>query len=87
MESQIFESLDQHQNHAKKGDFLALEGNGIICGIKTARAKTDFYKFMVVRNDTVYFRPYRSRTNYSTHSTDQKVLVIQEKEYRKLKTY
>lgn len=83
-----YNTVDDYLQEAKPDDIIVLGGRGIVCGIESLESKHDTYK--VHKNttkDRLVIRGYRGRTNLvlGANAYDQKVVVLNKKEYNKLK--
>jgi hypothetical protein len=83
----IFNTLEDYKQVAKIGDIIALEGTGLLDGLKVA-AKTDCFKVYKLESSSgfVRFKRYNSKTGLTT-STPQKVALIDKKVYKSLPIY
>lgn len=83
----IFNTLEDYKKVAKIGDIIALEGTGLLDGLKVT-AKSDCYKVYKLESSSgfVGFKGYNSKTGLTT-STPQRVALIDKKVYKSLPTY
>lgn len=83
----IFNTLEDYKQVAKIGDIIALEGMGILDGLKVT-AKTDCFRVYELESSSgfVRFKGYKSRTGLTT-STPQRVALIDKKVYKSLPIY
>lgn len=86
----VFETVDDYLPHAKKDNFVAFAGYGIVDGIKSIRSKQDVYKVVDITSEGILkVRAYRGRKNLvlGANSYDQKLALLDEKEYKNLTIY
>lgn len=83
----VFNTLEEYKQVAKIGDIIALEGVGLLDGLKVT-AKTDCFKVYKLESSSgfVGFKRYNSKTGLTT-STPQKVALIDKKVYKGLPIY
>ena len=83
----IFNTLEEYKQVAKIGDIIALEGSGLLDGLKVI-AKTDCFKVykLGISSGFVGFKRYNSKTGLTTYEP-QKVALIDKKVYKSLPIY
>ena len=83
----IFNTLEEYKQVAKIGDIIALEGSGLLDGLKVT-AKTDCFKVYKLESSSgfVGFKRYNSKTSLTTYEP-QKVALIDKKVYKSLPIY
>lgn len=83
----IFDTLEDYKQVAKVGDIIALEGSGILDGLKVI-AKTDCFRVYKLESSSgfVGFKRYKSKIGLTT-STPQRVALIDKKVYKSLPIY
>lgn len=74
---------------ANKGNYIRLEGFGILDGLSIPRAKVHFYKIIDINEDNLLLKAYRSRrfSSLSSYNYNQNCEIISKEEFRKLPIY
>ncbi len=83
----LFQTLQQYKQVAKINDIIALEGNGLIDGLKVT-CKNDCFKVYTLNSSSgfVGFKKYNAKNGLTT-ATPQRVALINVKVYKDLPIY
>ena len=83
----VFNTLQEYKQVAKIGDIIALEGVGLIDGLKVT-SKNDCFKVYKLDSSSgfVGFKKYRAKDGLTT-ATPQKVGLIDRRVYKDLPVY
>ena len=84
----VFNTLQEYKQVAKIGDIIALEGVGLIDGLKVTSKNDCFkvYKLESSSSDFVGFKKYKAKNGLTT-ATPQKVGLIDKTVYKDLPIY